>query len=531
MDKYTGVYSHIENCGGVPALFVNDKPFTSAAYMTYLEKYNEYDDFSKADYSFFSVPVLFSGRWISITQGLTPFKKGIFDIKGSPDFSLVDEAVEKILKACPNAYIIPRVNISMPEWWVNENPDDVNITADNAPLRESLYSEKWRTDAEKMFRQFIRYVNGTEYVSHIIGYHIADGNTEEWFHFDMNAGFCKNAEVGFEKFLKQYYPQIPFKGLPDFSLLKKKRRFINDEYLSCFLEYASYAVADDITYFAAVAKEETGNNLVVGAFYGYSLEVTSSMHGTHALKVLLNDKNIDFICSPNSYIGIRKQDIDWTEMYPAASVRLHGKMCFQECDIRTHLTKILGERAPEIDPNKVMSAEIWHGLDTKEDSRIMIKKSFSRQFIKGNGLWWFDMWGGWYADDDIMNDMKKYRDAYEQSLNCSDRSSKAEIAVFIDENAYKYLTESSYKNSIYTQRRELGYMGTDYDFYDISDFNAVSEKYKAVIFLSLAKTEYFKSALSVCKNNNIPYLMSAPQKTNFSVAELKAFCKKNGVHI
>ena len=117
MDKYVGIHSEIKDCGGVPTLYINGKPHAAVAYMTYLEQFNKYDDFAAAGYEFFSVPVLFSGRWISITDGLTPFKKGIFDIKGAPVFSLFDEAIEKILEACPEAYIIPRVNISMPVWW------------------------------------------------------------------------------------------------------------------------------------------------------------------------------------------------------------------------------------------------------------------------------------------------------------------------------------------------------------------------------------------------------------------------------
>ena len=531
MEKYVGVYSEVKDCGGVPALFVNGKPYTSVAYMTYLEKFNEYDDFVDAGYSFFSVPILFAGKWISVTEGFTPFKKGIFDDKGSPDFSPLDEAVGKILDACPDAYIIPRVNISMPQWWLDENPDSVNIKDDGTVCRESFYSQKWRTDAEKMLREFIRYVNTTDYASHIIGYQIAGGNTEEWFHFDLNGGYCKNAENGFKAFLEEYYPDVEYKGLPDISKLNKNTNYFKDEYLTRYLEYASFAIADAITYLARAAKEETGGNVVVGSFYGYSLEVTNPLQGAHALKVLLEDKNIDFICSPNSYIGVRAFDCDWTEMYPADSVRLHGKMCFQECDIRTHLTVHLNEKDPYTDPQHLLRDHIWDGVETKEQAVNNIRKSFSRQLIKGNGLWWFDMWGGWFADSDIMNEMRQYRDIYTQSLAAANRTSKSEIAVFVDESAYKYMTNCGLRNVIYNQRKELGQIGTSYDIYDVFDFEEVCGKYKAVIFMSGTKTENMKKALSVCKDKDIPYLLSTSLKQEFSVKELRAFCEKNGVHV
>lgn len=530
MSKYAGIHSEIKDCGGVPTLYINGEPHAAVAYMTYLEKFNEYDDFAAAGYQFFSVPVLFSGRWISITDGLTPFKKGIFDVKGDPDFSLFDEAVEKILEACPDAYIIPRVNISMPVWWENENPDELNYK-DGVPCRESFYSEKWRDDATAFLREFTQYTNSCKYASHIVGYQIAGGNTEEWFHFDMNGGYGKCAEESFKKFLAEYYPELEYKGLPNLSLINQKKDYFNDEYLTRYIEFANFKVAEAISHFAQVVKEETGNNVVVGTFYGYTLEVTNSLQGNHALNYILKDENIDFICSPNSYIGTRAADMDWTEMYPADSIRLHGKMCFQECDIRTHLTQVLSQKDPSTDPDGLLEAPVWHPRGSKYQAMNEIRKSFARQLIKGNALWWFGMWGGWYADEDIMNEMATYKSIYEQSITDADRSSKAEVAIFVDESAYKYLTSGSLRNIFFNQRKELGYMGTPYDIYDVNDFEEVYGKYKAVILLSNAKTENMEKALGICKAEKVPYIMTSPLKDKFTVNELRAFCKANGVHI
>ena len=530
MDKCSGIHSVIKNCGGVPTLYINGEPYAAVAYMTYLEKFNAYSDFATAGYKFFSVPVLFSGRWISITEGLTPFKKGIFDEKGAPEFSLFDEAVEKILDACPDAYIIPRVNISMPVWWEKENPDELNIK-NSVPCRESFYSKKWHDDASRFLREFTQYASSCKYASHIAGYQIAGGNTEEWFHFDMNGGYGECAKKSFKAFLEEYYPEIEYKGLPDLTLLHKKADYFNDEYLSCYIEFANLRVAEAISSFARVVKEETNSNVIVGTFYGYTLEVTNSLQGTHALNYILKDKNIDFLCSPNSYIGTRSPHMDWTEMYPADSVRLHGKMCFQECDIRTHLTVPLSQKDPSADPHGLLEAPVWQPRESKYQSINEIRKTFARQLIKGNALWWFDMWGGWYADYDIMNEMAIYKSIYEQSLTDTHRSSIAEVAVFVDEGAYKYLTNCSLRNIFHTQRNELGLMGAPYDIYDVYDFEAVYKNYKAVILLSNARTTYMKNALNLCITNNIPYIMTSSLKENFTVNELRAFCKTNRVHI
>ena len=113
MDLYRGVHSYVADCGGVPALFINGEPTPAAAYMTYLEEYNDYDAFVDAGYRLFSVPVLFAGRWINANDYCKPFHGGIFDREGAADFSALDASVARILSVCPDAFIFPRLNLSM----------------------------------------------------------------------------------------------------------------------------------------------------------------------------------------------------------------------------------------------------------------------------------------------------------------------------------------------------------------------------------------------------------------------------------
>lgn len=510
--------SYVGNHYGVPTLFVNDEPFPACAYMTYLEERNRYRQFAAAGYRLFSVPVLFAGKWISKAEWYKPFHGGIFDVKGAPDFSTVEHSFSLVLDACPEALIFPRINMSMPDWWLNENPGCL----DSAGKKECLCSETWKKDAGELLAVFLDWLEHSKYRDNIVGLQLAGGNTEEWFHFDHFGGCCENAMPAFKTFLSAHYPDCPYIGVPDMSVLEDDSVCThNSPYVARYLEFSNLAVANAVVYFAAIAKQAVNRQLAVGTFYGYTLEVASPLWGSQALETVLNCPDIDFICSPNSYIGTRDKDTEWTEMYPADSVRLHGKLCMQECDIRTHLTKLLGEAAPAYDPQKKMTAPIWHGLPAKEDSLRMIEKSFRRQLKKGNGFWWFDMWGGWYDDPDIMQKMKEFREIYEGSLNAPLRKKPAEVAVITDEEAFRYMTDCPFRRITYCQRKALGDTFEDYDTYDIFDFDAVKDRYRLFIFPAGEITDRAKKAVHYCREHRIGYLCASPEREEFSADELK----------
>ncbi|MBQ5973430.1 MAG: hypothetical protein IJL69_04450, partial [Oscillospiraceae bacterium] len=262
-----------------------------------------------------------------------------------------------------------------------------------------------------------------------------------------------------------------------------------------------------------------------------SLEVTSPLNGTHALRRLLDCPDVDFFCSPNSYFGLRDPDADWTEMYPADSVRLAGKLCLQECDVRTHLTRPLADRAPEYDPGRRLSGPIWQGLADRDAAQAMIRKSFCRQLIKGNGFWWFDMWGGWYDDPVLMEELKKAFSLYQDSLSRPERDSAAELAVFFDERMYAHMTDCPLRNAVFEQRKALGFLGAPYDLYEIGDFPAVFRRYRAVLLLTGVPAESCRRAAALCRENGLPFLENSADKPTFSAAELRRFCRACGVHL
>lgn len=489
------MYSSVKRYNGVPTLFVNDRPITGFAYITYRTNEARYDDFNAIGCRLYSLPVFFGGQTINETSQIPPIAPGIFDSE-SPDFSSFDLDIERIISSCPEAMIFPRVNLSLPERWERENPEECCDFSYREHHRACFSSELWAAETKRLLKLFIDHVERAEYREHIIGYQLAAGNTEEWFPFDMRGSVGKSSRERFFDYCRE-------KGISG---------DISDE-----RAFYSEVIAERIIEFAAFAKEITGRRLVIGCFYGYTLECTDPLLGHHALRRILACDEVDFICSPVSYAELRPIGQDHSCMLPIDSLKLHNKLYFVENDTRTHLSK-----APNTLPQ--YNTPIWFGPSAEKTREIMLMH-FSRALTHGHAMWWFDMWGGWFADDSYLSLLTELKGIADRSLNL-DRTSGSEVAVFIDERVYSSLSYVS--RMPYNIRKPLGLMGTPYDIYLIDDYEAVKDSYKAYIFLCPDITERVELAIADAGERAI---VLSEEESDITAGELRELCRQRGVHI
>jgi hypothetical protein len=99
----------------------------------------------------------------------------------------MDERAHMILKANPNALILPRIYIGAPKFWRDQNPNEMIVLdngstlytkpfndaiapkADQRPI-ESIASPKWRQDMGMALRKVIEHMQNSDYGQHIFGY-------------------------------------------------------------------------------------------------------------------------------------------------------------------------------------------------------------------------------------------------------------------------------------------------------------------------------------------------------------------------
>ncbi len=461
-------------------IFRNGKPILDTergempffAYLTYFTENARYEDFAARGYHLYSVCCYFTSLPINPFTGFTPARRGIFDEKGKADFSELDADIADLLEKDPEALFFPRIYVSMPAWWVKENPSEIIPTTADPEGRELLFSERFRRDGAEMLRRLIAHMRASSYADALIGYQVAGGATQEWLQFDYS-GYCENAYPYFLEYMEKKQ-----KGSTSGMTLEG---FMKNEYAADISRFANDSVADTVEYLSAVCKQECGGRQIVGAFYGYTLDMHKwGRCGTFSMSRLLSSPSIDFFCSPFSYSSDRSLDVDLSYMLAFESVRLHGKAYVLEADIRTHLSRYPDECRKDIKIKTLYRGAIWLGEKDQLGTLYQLRRAFAKVITGAGGLWWFDMWGGWYASDESMAELEKLRllalEEFSEPL-----PSETRAAVMVDERLWESAPEFS--DNIQRELCKRSYTsGIVSDIYLLDDIERIKDGYKLFLF-------------------------------------------------
>ena len=228
--------------------------------------------------------------------------------------------------------------------------------------------------------------------------------------------------------------------------------------------------------------------------------------------------------------------MDWADMMPVDTIRNHGKLCFIECDIRTYLTTSVQEARPNEFPDDIYltknGASVWVGPPTPELSREALRKSFAHQITKASAIWWFDMWGGWYDDPLLMNELTELKKIYDNDL-ISNKTGviSPDVVFFADEQSYaNMLTGSPHIGSIKNTRTAMGKTGVPFDSCMVEEAENILGKYKAAVFPFSLASECGKQAMALCEKMGIPYLATSAEHYELTLDEICEFYKNNGLH-
>lgn len=489
--------------GGVPTLFINGQAHSGMSYMSYRPGSKYFGQFGRLGvhlYSFSATP----------SEAAYHLAKTCWVAPDRFDYSGFEERVKMLLDADPDAYFFPRLYLSSPRWWDEKHPDDL-VTFDAGDGRPQPFfhssadkrvpswaSEAWRRDTATALRRFIEHVRHSPYADRVVGYHLASGTTEEWMMWGGNEGkwvdFSPANVARFRGWLKEKYrtadalqrawadpivtldsAAIPTRRQREATTLATLRDPQSERQVIDFYDYNALLVADTIACFAKVVKESTRRKSLVGVFYGYVLQLCGEQRqqnaGHTALQKVWNCPDVDFVTSPTSY-AFRTPGTGYSHfMSLTDSVKLHGKLWFDENDIRTWLLK--GE-----------TLRSWGQTDSYEQTRGQLQREFANVLCQAVGQWWFDMGGGWYDDPRILADIGAMNRIAEASL-AWDRAPADEIAVVVDDRSLHLMQVANRLSRplLLEQLPELGRLGAPVGFYALGDLEQLAPR-KMYVFLN-----------------------------------------------
>lgn len=506
---------------GSPALFINGRPASPIAMIPIGDFPTEAcRDFSRAGVRIYSHIIW---NWRSITPGsnepLSEANRWWLG-PGRYDFSKVDRRLKAVLAADPQAWILPRLKLNPPDWWLKEHPDELTHIEDGSPgPQHSMASRVWEETYERMLRDLVGHIESSDYGSRVIGYHLAGGKSSEWFWWGFDKGlidYSPAARQRFREWLGERYggsvnalreawrqPDVTFETAdPPPGRLREGTEYglFRDVAVARpaidYVRFLSDMTSHNIIRSCRIVKEATGGRKITGVFYGYMLHFAHCRHlvsneGMCGLEQVLASPHVDFLCSPPQYERRRGGQPGLFQSGYFGSYRLHNKLFWQEADDRTHLA---------VEPVSYRSGDL-------DETLGLLDRQFGYALAQMNGLWWFTLAGDeTFRDETIMGRVAAISKAGDAAVVNRGRR-RYDVAVFADEEVYAWMQmgPGALMYPLVTEmRRMLAHTGVPHDFYLLSDISRGDlPDYRMYVFLNAFRlTDELRTAIMAKTRRN-----------------------------
>ncbi|HRR33421.1 MAG TPA: hypothetical protein P5026_04945 [Kiritimatiellia bacterium] len=506
---------------GMPGLWRDGRPVTPMMFWQWKPEEYEVAQFSKAGVELFT--------FFGSTQH---YQHPYWKQDGSIEPTFQDEQIRHLLTLAPQAYFMPRIFTTPPMWWGEANPGERLVysvsdkrTASRAP-RISYASQKYVREGGEAFRRVVRHLLNTEAGNNMIGIHVAEGPSGEWFHWDSQfsrtpdpvaSDLSEPMRLRLIRYLRDKYgndvnrlrdawndPELTFETVqvPDLAQRRRmtagawrdpqKSRAVMD-----YFECHNLTAVELLDHYCRIVKEESDGKRLTMAFFGYTQDVNWPIEIDHrGIARMLRSKHLDILSAPHTYYRRRLGEDGGMRQY-LGSAALHGKLFFDEGDDQTYLEK----RKPRPDGR-------CH-VETVEESQSLLYREFGNAVTHGVGLWYMDLNGGWFRDPvliDTIRRMKKWADVAMRHP----RGRVSQVAVISAPESEYYLGyRQSPENEIsyglyHHQMAAFHRAGAPFDWYLIDDLEAIKGKgYRVFVFLDcFYLTDLQRAAVEALRSDN-----------------------------
>lgn len=435
------------------------------------------------------------------------------------DYSKVDRTLAQYFTANPDAWMMLTFTLDTRyhPWWLKQHPEAMcameggeTVIGDYHGGRRQLPSygsPVWREAYSEVVRNLIRHLKRTPYAERIIAFHPCSGISWEWFHWGSQSGelvdYSPAGQEDFRRWLRERYGtdealrqawgQGAGLSLATAAVPAGARRrapaqglFFDPAAQRDVLDYNAYqheVVADTILHFARLVKEETGGRALFGTYYGYVTHLPESPgfcqgSGHFRLQRLLDAPEIDYLMAPVAYAW-REVGGSAATMTAAGSFPLHGKLFYNQADLRTHWSEQEGHNKP----------------DTTRGSIACMRRELARNLADGSAIQWYDFSIGWTLGDRRLTDeARRLYEAGQARTQTPDWPPEDYLLVVVDERqmgSFDPFRPPYGLELIYRQREHLARSGVPHRIVLWSDLVKYPEllRHRAVLLLNLFRLD------------------------------------------
>jgi len=467
-------------------------------------------DFRDAGVRVYCVPLILGAR---VYDDRGPWRGA-----GQYDFSAIDDLLWRVLRVDPEGYIVFYMGCDPYREWGAEHPDHVTQDQNGLKAIVDMHPKRWgddpqpgerfgpspasllvRAEISETLRRLVQHVEASEPGKAVIGYHVAGFNDGQWFAWDRPldddlhlADYSPGAEESFREWLRRRYsgdvealrrawddPQVTFET----AALCPGERFwaaeglldpATQQDIADATRFYSEGTAETVETLAGVLKEATPRPIICGTYFE---DITCNSISHIALRQHLQSSSLDYLAGPAAY-GIRMAGYPGAVRSVFGSTLLHGKMFLTEQDWRSW------HSAPDAPENNFE----WGRAETVEAHNAMVRRECGMMLAFGLGTWWYDMTGGWFADQGIMAGIAEALRAFQRDLNVAEVP-RADLAVIVSEDSNHYIAPTAggiYRvQGVVEQVRQLNTSGVPYRLYLQSDLTRADlPDHRAYLFLN-----------------------------------------------